>query len=445
MTSLEIRNSLLNDMLNGINVAWRNPAATPFAEAIGHAQLERSDVFEARLRLKRFAPLIAKLFPETADNNGIIESPLLEIEKMKQFLNEKYDANLEGRMFLKMDGELPVAGSVKARGGIYEVLCYAERLALQNAVLEDVEDDYMVLLSEDAKELFGQYTIIVGSTGNLGLSIGTMASALGFKAVVHMSSDAKEWKKELLRSKGATVIEHDANYSEAVAQGRKQAEEDKFSYFIDDENSKDLLLGYSTAAARLKKQLTREGVVVDEDHPLFVYIPCGVGGAPAGITFGLKLEFGDNVHCFFVEPVNAPCMLLGLVTGLYEQISVEDMGISGKTEADGLAVSRQSGFAGRLIQPFLAGEFTVHDRMLRRYLRGLWQREGMFIEPSACAAFEGPANLKTSDAGRDILNRIFTRKDKQPQGSHVVWATGGGLVPEEVRKELLLEDSYDEE
>lgn len=440
MTSLEIRNALLTDMQNGINVAWRNPSKIPYAEAIGHTPLGRAEVFDARLRLKHFAPLLVQLFPETAKSKGRIESELREIDNMRVYLNGKYNAGVEGRLFIKMDGELPIAGSIKARGGVYEVLCFAEKLALEHDILSDDEDDYTKLATPLAKDVFSKYTIQVGSTGNLGLSVGIMGRALGFNVIVHMSSDAKEWKKELLKSKGAVVVEYEGNYSEAVAKGREAAAKDEFTYFVDDEHSQDLLLGYAAAASYIKKQLRKKDIQVDSDHPLIVYIPCGVGGAPAGITLGLKLAFGDNVHCFFVEPVNAPCMLLGMVTGMYDYIKVQDVGLSGKTEADGLAVGRVSGLASRLVQPFLSGEFTVHDRMLNRYLRALWNEEKIFIEPSSCAAFEGVVGLHNSDAGKDYISRHKYKKDNGKHATHIIWATGGGLVPEEIRNNLLKSD-----
>lgn len=419
----------LEDVKAARETVWENPKLLSFDEAAGRLPLDNKDIDDAESRLLRFAPFIAQRFPETAGSQGIIESPLTEIPAMKQILNERFGAGLKGRLFLKQDSELPIAGSVKARGGIYEVLKHTEELALQSGLLKD---DYRIFDTEESRQFFSRYAIHVGSTGNLGLSIGIMSAAIGYRAFVHMSEDARQWKKDLLRSKGVTVIEYKTDYSMAVVEGRKKAAQDPFSYFVDDENSQDLFLGYAVAARRLKKQLQDSGITVDKAHPLFVYIPCGVGGAPGGICFGIKQEFGDDVFCIFEEPVQAPCMLLGMATGLQDGICVQDVGLSGKTAADGLAVGRPSKFVGKAVENLLSGIVTIEDRKLFELMRALLDSESIFIEPSACAAFQGAIKLK------DMTMLMSSLGSEQLKGAcHIIWATGGSMVPEDEKQRYI--------
>ncbi len=437
LSSLEKREILFTDIKNAIEVEWINTFKLPNDDAVTRSVLTMSDIDSAEARLRRFAPLIKMLFPETIDAKGIIESPLVEVPDLKKALNsEKIGANLSGRLYVKLDSELPIAGSVKARGGIYEVLKHTEEIAVKSGIIDSYEDDYCKLASPAARAFFATQKIQTGSTGNLGLSIGITGAAIGYEAIVHMSAEAAQWKKELLRRNGVNVVEYDSDYTEAVANGRAESANDPNSYFVDDENSTDLFLGYAVAAKRLKKQLRQQEVTVDKNHPLFVYIPCGVGGAPGGITFGLRQFLGDDVHCFFVEPTQSPCMLLGIVTGLYNNISVQDIGLSGKTYADGLAVGRPSVFVGDFIKPFLSGIITVKDKRLFEYMRLLWNTEKIFAEPSACAAVHGAYCWNHSEEMQNYIYDNHLNRHME-NATHIIWATGGSLVPDKIRQEML--------
>lgn len=411
---------------------WFNPDIKPAQEGLKRVGLTLADAEDAEARLHRFAPLLAQAFPETAATAGIIESDMVPVPLMQAELERT--GPVAGHIWIKKDSHLPISGSIKARGGIYEVLAHAEELALA-AGLITTTDDYRILLSPECRQFFSQHKIAVGSTGNLGLSIGIISARLGFHVTVHMSADARQWKKDKLRSHGVEVMEYEQDYSVAVEQGRKAAESDPACFFIDDENSRTLFLGYSVAGLRLRKQLREKSITVDAEHPLFVYLPCGVGGGPGGVAFGLKLAFGDGVHCFFAEPTHSPCMLLGMSTGLHDAISVQEIGIDNKTAADGLAVGRASGFVGRAMEQLIDGCYTLSDESMFDLLAMLDRTEGIRLEPSALAGMSGPQRIT---ANLSWQRQHALSAEAMANATHLVWATGGGMVPEEEMRQYLV-------
>jgi len=396
---------MIEQLLNKTPVFYRNKKAlenpTSYLESL---TITYQDIVDAKKRMERFSEIIYYLFPTT--ENGIIESPLIEAVKLRELLYR----DMVGHLYIKLDSHLDIAGSIKARGGIYEVLKVTEDILTKNNITVDIRN------IEKIKSCLKQYTISVASTGNLGLSIGIMASALGFKAIVHMSKDAKQWKKDRLTKKKVQVIEYNGDFTYAALKGREQAQKNPDIYFVDDENSKHLFLGYAVSALRIKEQFNKLNIKVDENNKLYLYLPCGVGGAPGGITFGFKHVFGKNVKCYFAEPTNCPSMLLGVMTRKFGQLNVNDYGIENKTQLDGLAVASPSNFVAPLMEKLCDGFYTVDDDDMFKKLYYLKNSEDIKIEPSAAAGILGVEST-------DNMNK---------KGYHIIWTTGGVFVPNDI-------------
>jgi D-serine dehydratase len=247
-----------------------------------------------------------------------------------------------------------------------------------------------------------------------------------------MSSDAKAWKKDRLRSVGARVVEHSGDYELAVAHGRAAAQARADCHFVDDENSLSLFAGYAAAAFHLSRQIEEAGISVGPDSPLIVYLPCGVGGAPGGIAYGLKLLYGADVHCFFAEPAASPCFLIQMAASddRDPHPSVYDFGLDNRTLADGLAVPRASLLAYSLAGRLAAGVYTVRDEHLLLLLRQAHAAEGLRLEPSACAGLAGPGMLMYTDEGQQYLKDSGLAGHMR-RATHLAWTTGGLLLPDQ--------------
>lgn len=401
----------------GQSALWVNPAYVPAADPVARADLDQASNDWAML-----APLLARLFPELDTTDGHIASDL--IAAPAGAFGDK-----AGTLLIKGDHALPVAGSIKARGGLFEVFICAVTQARAAGVLGP--DDPVTALA-DMRDFFASRTIAVGSTGNLGLSVGIAARALGYACVVHMSSDAKPWKVERLRKLGVEVVLHTADYSTAVAAARDATADDPESYFVDDESSELLFRGYSAAAAELAAQLDAMGITIGPDRPLCLYLPCGIGGAPGGIAYGARAMFGPHAHSFFVEPQQSASALCQMA---FDAPSVHDLGLSNRTEADGMAVATLSPLVRARMQDRLAAVCTVGDADMLRWVAA-GHAHGLQFEPSATAGFAGPQHLMNSAAGKAFRAHHMAQVPDE-NIVHVVWATGGLFVPAAAHRAFL--------
>src|SRR4051812_41077844 len=109
---------LIEQMMEHKEVLWLNPLVESTVIGVQKTGITKADVQDASDRLKRFAPYIERVFPETKASKGIIESPLTAIPVMKEALANEYGIEIPGELLLKQDNALPISGSIKARGGI---------------------------------------------------------------------------------------------------------------------------------------------------------------------------------------------------------------------------------------------------------------------------------------------------------------------------------------
>ena len=79
---------VVGDICELKETAWLNPDKQPFEQAKAACPLGMADIEDAAARLERFAPYLCRVFPETAESHGIIESAVRPIPAMQKVLEE---------------------------------------------------------------------------------------------------------------------------------------------------------------------------------------------------------------------------------------------------------------------------------------------------------------------------------------------------------------------
>jgi D-serine dehydratase len=88
------------------------------------------------------------------------------------------------------------------------------------------------------------------------------------------------------------------------------------------------------------------------------------------------------------------------------------------------------------MEPLLSGSYTVSDRTLHLLLHALAVTENIYLEPSALAGAFGPIQLFKTESGQEYLTTHLLQ-DRMKNATHIIWATGGSMVPKELMDEYF--------
>src|SRR5690625_2122121 len=91
----------LQQLKNEEEIFWLNPRLKEADEANNEADYAFTDIQDAEDRLRRFAPFIEMVYPETKERHGILESDITAIPKMQDWLGEVYETELPGNFLIK--------------------------------------------------------------------------------------------------------------------------------------------------------------------------------------------------------------------------------------------------------------------------------------------------------------------------------------------------------
>lgn len=248
--------------------------------------------------------------------------------------------------------------------------------------------------------------VLAASTGNHGLAVAAVASALGVPCRVFVPASAAPAKLARLRTvPGVEVVTVEGDPLLAELAARTAAEGEAATLLVPPYNDERVVLGQATVGLELLEQVTRP--------PDALFVAVGGGGLVSGIALAVRSQWPDCriVGCL---PAASPAMAAAVAAGRVVATPLEPTlsdATAGGIEEGAITVA----ICAALVDEFaLVSEAEIADAMARALLG-----HALAIEGAAAVALA--ASLR---AGPD------------PGARHVVVLGGGNVGAETLRRIL---------
>ena len=260
-------------------------------------------------------------------------------------------------IYVKHENYQPV-GAFKVRGGI----------------------NFMAHAGEDVRSR----GVVTASTGNHGQSIAYAARLFGIRAVIVVPEGANPVKVEAMRSLGADVVFHGADFEASKAHCLTLQDEQGLR-FVSSGDEPLLISGVATHTLEILQSQPDMDVII---------VPVGGGSGAAGASLTAK-AINPNIRVIGVQSSAAPAAYLTWRDHTAHTAPIQ-------TIAGGLATGAPFMMPQAIMWDHMDDFVLVDDDALMQAVRIFWEKAKTRAEPAGAAPLAAALSLKEELAGKKV-------------------------------------------
>lgn len=288
------------------------------------------------------------------------------------------DPVVGAELYIKHENYHPI-GAFKVRGGV----------------------NFMANLDDETR----RRGVVSASTGNHGQSIAYAAQLFGVRAVIVVPEGANPVKVNAMRSYGAEVVFHGANFEESKRHCRTLEQEEGLR-FVSSGDEPLLIAGVATHTLEVLEERPDIETVI---------VPIGGGSGVAGACLVAK-AVNPAIRVIAVQAAGAPAAFLAWQARAWRTAEIN-------TFAGGLATGEPYMMPQHILWEHLDDFVLVEDDELRVGMRLLLERAKTLTEPAGAASLAAAIQVREQLRGQKVALIL----------------SGGNISPDELRQCLDVE------